>query len=71
MFGGSSFEGRRREVSLLMTLVTDAELDAFFSRNPLAIHVLDDQPEIKKGVLQRTGIKDFSELGRAIDKGLV
>ena len=46
-------------------------LDNYFKENPLDLHLLDDLPIIKEGVLKRTGIKDMSRLGRLTKSGLI
>jgi hypothetical protein len=40
-------------------------------KNPLDIHLLDDHPQIKAGVLKRTGIRDYSAIGRNLKDGLI
>ena len=51
--------------------VSDSGLDKYFTEHPTELYVLDELPEIKKGVLKRTGIKDLSRLGRTIKTGLI
>jgi hypothetical protein len=46
-------------------------LDGFIESNPMQIDLLDEFPEIKKGVLQRTGIKDLSQVARSLRGGLI
>jgi hypothetical protein len=46
-------------------------LDEYFKENPLDLHLLDDLPTIKEGVLRRTGIKDWSKLGKLSKSGLL
>jgi hypothetical protein len=46
-------------------------LDDYFSKNPLDLHVLDDMPDIKAGVLKRTGIRDLSRIGSIIGSNLL
>jgi hypothetical protein len=46
-------------------------LDEYFKDNPLELHLLDDLPTIKEGVLRRTGIKDWSKLGKLSKSGLL
>jgi hypothetical protein len=43
----------------------------YIKKNPLAIHIIDDMPELKKEVLQRTGIEDYSKIGRLLKHGLI
>jgi hypothetical protein len=68
-------DGNEREKSLLSTILdNDIDrdfLDDYFRENPLDMYVLDDQEEIKKGVLRRTGIKDWSKLGKLSKSGLI
>ena len=67
--------GNDREKSLLSTILdneTDREfLDDYFRENPLEIYVLDDQPEVKEGVLKRTGLKDFGNIGKKLRSGMI
>jgi hypothetical protein len=46
-------------------------LDDYMKKNPLDLHLLDDHPEYKAGVLRRTGIKDYSSIGRKLKQGLI
>ena len=46
-------------------------LDGFIGSNPMQIDLLDEFPEIKKGVLQRTGIKDLSQVARSLRGGII
>jgi len=46
-------------------------LDGFIESNPMQIDLLDEFPEIKKGVLQRTGIKDLSQVARSLRGGMI
>jgi hypothetical protein len=50
--------------------VMDYLLD-YFKKNPLEIHMLDDKPELKKEVLDKTGIKDYSAIGRKLRSGMI
>ena len=49
----------------------DAIFDEHMKKNPLDIHLLDDYPQIKAGVLKRTGIRDYSAIGRNLKNGLI
>ena len=46
-------------------------LDSYFKKNPLDLHILDSLPDVKKGVVQRTGIKDLSRLGSILGSNLL
>jgi len=46
-------------------------LDNFIKSNPMEIDLLDEFPEIKKGVLQRTGVKDLSQVARSLRGGMI
>jgi hypothetical protein len=67
--------GTDREKSLLSTLLdneTDQDfLDDYFKKNPMKIYVIDDQPEVKEGILKRTGLKDFGKIGRKLKSGMI
>ena len=43
--------------------------DLGFIETPLKLHILDDYPEIKAGVLKRTGMKDLSGVGKGLQGG--
>jgi len=43
----------------------------YFKLNPLMLYVLDDKPELKAKVIEATGIKDLSQLGRGLKKGMI
>jgi hypothetical protein len=46
-------------------------LDDYIKKNPLDIGKLDSNPEIKAGVLKRTGIKDYSSIASALKMGML
>jgi hypothetical protein len=54
---------------LILTALSEENLDLYFKKNPLKIHYLDKHPDIKAGVLKRTGIRDLSRLGKNLDTG--
>lgn len=65
---------RVRKMSLIIGMIPDeykAILDSHIKQNPIDIDLLDGLPEIKAGVLQRTGLKDLSVLARSIRKGIL
>jgi len=68
-------DGTEREKSLLSTILDNEIdrpfLDEYFMKNPLEIYVLNDQPEVKEGILKRTGIKDYSRIGRHLKSGMI
>jgi len=43
----------------------------YMEDNPLELYLLDDFPEIKSEVLQKTGMKDYSSIGRKLKKGMI
>lgn len=55
---------------LLIPLVEDMLYD-YFEKNPLELHLLDNLPEIKKDIIQKRGIPDFSKLGSTLNKGFI
>lgn len=57
-------------VSEIESIIFD-EICSYFISNPLDLHILDEDPELKKKVLEKTGMKDLSNLGRSIKKGLL
>jgi len=62
---------RARAVSLLITLLDNDFLDKYFTDNPMDIDLLDALPDIKAGVIKRTGMKDLSDLARSMRRGLI
>jgi hypothetical protein len=46
-------------------------LSDYFKKNPLEIHMLADKPELKKEVLDKTGIKDYGRIGKMLKHGLI
>lgn len=57
--------------ALISTALPEESLDAYFKKNPLKLHVLDKYPEMKAGVLRRTGIRDLSKTGKNLDTGWI
>ena len=55
----------------LLTIFTDAELDAHMEENPMDLYLLDAFPDKKADVIRRTGIKDWSRLGKLQKSGLI
>jgi hypothetical protein len=51
---------------LLIPLLTESQLDSWMTRNPLDLDLLNDFPEIKSGVLKRTGMRDISKVASAL-----
>jgi hypothetical protein len=41
------------------------------TKNPLDLHLLDAYPEIKAGVLKRTGMRDYGSIGKNLKQGLI
>jgi hypothetical protein len=66
---GDNPEGSKKASQLASTVLTDNILDEYFKKNPLKLHILDDYPEIKSGVLKRTGMKDLSGVGKGLHGG--
>jgi len=62
---------RERGFTLFMTLLDNDFLDQYFKENPMDINILNALPDVKAGVLQRTGIKDYSKLAAALRSGMV
>ena len=56
---------------LAMTIMPDEILDEYFTKNPIEIRMLDPHPDLKAGVIKRTGIRDMSRLGRNLKTGLI
>lgn len=47
------------------------DIDKFFKENPLDIYKIDRLEEFKKGVIKRTGIKDYGNIGRNLRNGMI
>ena len=62
---------KAKALRLINSVADENYLDVYFTRNPLKLYILDNAPEMKKGVLARTGIKDLSKIGRSLDKGII
>ncbi len=56
---------------LLVPLLTEPQLDVWMRKNPLDLDLLDDFPEIKAGVLKRTGLRDISKLSASLRQKLL
>jgi len=56
---------------LLIPFISEDKLDAHIKKNPLDIDLLEELPEIKAGVLKRTGIKDMTTLAKNIRLGFI
>jgi hypothetical protein len=53
---------------------SDNEIDFlcdYFKNHPLEIYALDGSPELKKEVLDKTGIRDYSNIGRKLRSGMI
>jgi hypothetical protein len=62
---------RERAVKLFMTLMDNDFLDKYFTDHPMDIDLLDGLPDVKAGVLQRTGMKDISLIARSMRGGML
>ena len=64
----ASEEDDKKARALILTILNDeAALDSYFKKNPLNLYYLDKHPDIKAGVIKRTGIRDLSRLGKNLD----
>jgi hypothetical protein len=66
-----TWSGGERGKKILLSALPDEKLDEYFKNNPLDLYLLDGLPWVKKGVIERTGIKDLSQLGRTLKRGLI
>jgi len=61
-----------QEVPVLLAHLSDpTRLDAWIKENPMDIDLLDGLPEVKAGVLARTGLKDISIVAKSMRRGLI
>jgi len=54
-----------------LVLTSGLVSDEYFKKNPLDLRFLKNLPELKAGILKRTGLNDFSELGDLLRGGLI
>jgi len=59
----------KKASQLASTVLSDDIIDEYFKNNPLKLYILDDYPDIKSGVLKRTGMKDLSGVGKGLQRG--
>lgn len=64
------FSDRDKKLYLSACTKSDLLYD-YFEENPLELYLLDDFPEIKKDIIQKRGIPDFSKLGSTLNKGFI
>jgi len=64
-------ERSKKASQLVSTVLTDDILDEYFKNNPLKLHILDEYPDIKSGVLKRTGMRDLSKVGKGLHGGWI
>ena len=60
-----------KAATLVLPILPETELDKWMHKHPLDIDLLDGFPDIKAGVLRRTGLKDLSGLARSIRRGTI
>lgn len=61
-----------QEVPVLLAHLSDpTKLDAYIKENPMDIDLLNGLPEVKAGVLARTGLKDISIVAKSMRRGLI
>lgn len=56
---------------LVSTVLSDGVLDDYFKYNRLKLYILDAYPDIKSGVLKRTGMRDLSKVGKGLHGGWI
>jgi hypothetical protein len=65
---------RERKLDIVMEMIpTESKqiLDSYMKQNPMDMDLLDGLPKIKSGFLQRTGMKDISDLARSMRRGII
>ena len=61
-----------QEIPVLLAHLSDpTKLDAYIKENPMDIDLLNGLPEVKAGVLARTGLKDISIVAKSMRRGLI
>jgi len=70
----TTIPNRAKKVALVMEMIpTESKqiLDSYMKQNPMDMDLLDGLPEVKSGFLQRTGVKDTSDLARSMRRGII
>jgi hypothetical protein len=62
---------REKAKHLVLPFLDDDIIDDYYVTNPLEMDLLDEFPDIKAGVLKRTGLKDLSRIARSIRQRLI
>jgi len=57
--------------NMISPLLSPENLAEYYKNNPTEIHQLDDMPDLKKKVLDISGIKDLSRIGKLLSQGLI
>jgi len=70
-FGIPDADQTSKIVKLISSVRGEDYLDSYFKERPMKLYLLDKYPELKKGVLARTGMKDLSQVGKSLDLGLI
>ena len=60
-----------KHAEFIVDVIPKNELDSFFNQNPMELDLLNKFPEIKAGVIERTGIKDFSKIAALKRIGMI
>ena len=60
-----------RLIPTMMGLTNIDSLCDYIKKNPLQIYILDELPDLKQEVLKRTGMRDYSSIGRKLKKGMI
>jgi hypothetical protein len=55
----------------LITRIPEWKVVNYFKQNPMSIYMLHSCPDIKKKVMDKAGISDFSNIGRALKRGFI
>jgi hypothetical protein len=65
------FKEHPETFTLLDSIIGDSALDDYFKKMPLDIYMLDSHPDVKAGVIKRTGITDAGKIGKLLKRGFI
>lgn len=68
--GNGYIYDRKKSKELVLPFMEPEVLDSYFKSNPLDLDLLDEYPEMKQGVIQRTGLPDVSGAAHLLRSGL-
>lgn len=58
-------------IKSLITRIPESKVIKFFKDKPTSTYILNPCPDLKKKIMDKAGIKDFSHIGRALKRGFL